>query len=284
MSQQENGAAPPRPSSNSYPEPHTYPSPQMQPSYAYPPPQGQSTNEPYRQSPTSSTMPPTNLNLPPIRGIDGQSQMPPGQQASPPPLPPGQPMPAYPYVPPPGQPMIPGQVGPYPPQRYPLPAQNADARMMSGGRHKKEIKRRTKTGCLTCRKRRIKVSLCYFVSTLAFSFQALVVSCLPCHRFASLVKKLLTQAKRTKNFQPHRPHRHQTNFHKIPTRFHFVEFIVDIYSFSCSVTSSIQSVAIASRASASVWDTIPSSSNNTILLNYNRLQVRRPHLPHQYLP
>lgn len=28
--------------------------------------------------------------------------------------------------------------------------------MMSGGRHKKEIKRRTKTGCLTCRKRRIK--------------------------------------------------------------------------------------------------------------------------------
>lgn len=28
---------------------------------------------------------------------------------------------------------------------------------MSGGRHKKEIKRRTKTGCLTCRKRRIKV-------------------------------------------------------------------------------------------------------------------------------
>lgn len=30
-------------------------------------------------------------------------------------------------------------------------------RMLSGGRHKKEVKRRTKTGCLTCRKRRIKV-------------------------------------------------------------------------------------------------------------------------------
>ncbi|KAJ5722149.1 transcriptional regulator family: Fungal Specific TF [Penicillium malachiteum] len=28
--------------------------------------------------------------------------------------------------------------------------------MLSGGRHKKEVKRRTKTGCLTCRKRRIK--------------------------------------------------------------------------------------------------------------------------------
>ena len=30
-------------------------------------------------------------------------------------------------------------------------------KMLSGGRHKKEVKRRTKTGCLTCRKRRIKV-------------------------------------------------------------------------------------------------------------------------------
>ncbi|OOQ91019.1 putative C6 finger domain protein [Penicillium brasilianum] len=29
-------------------------------------------------------------------------------------------------------------------------------KMLSGGRHKKEVKRRTKTGCLTCRKRRIK--------------------------------------------------------------------------------------------------------------------------------
>ena len=42
------------------------------------------------------------------------------------------------------------------PVRYPLPAPT-DGRVMSGGRHKKEIKRRTKTGCLTCRKRRIKV-------------------------------------------------------------------------------------------------------------------------------
>ena len=40
------------------------------------------------------------------------------------------------------------------PLRYPVPPE----RVMSGGRHKKEIKRRTKTGCLTCRKRRIKVS------------------------------------------------------------------------------------------------------------------------------
>lgn len=38
--------------------------------------------------------------------------------------------------------------------RFALPVN--DSRVMSGGRHKKEIKRRTKTGCLTCRKRRIK--------------------------------------------------------------------------------------------------------------------------------
>jgi len=38
-----------------------------------------------------------------------------------------------------------------------IPQAPVDARQMSGGRHKKEIKRRTKTGCLTCRKRRIKV-------------------------------------------------------------------------------------------------------------------------------
>jgi len=156
MSQQQENAAPPRPPSNSHSDPSSYPSPPMQPSYAYPPPQAPPGNEPYRQSPTASNMP----ILPPIRGIDGQSQPP----AQPPPpqgaqhLPPGQPMPGYPYGPPPGQPMIPGQVGSYQPQRYPLPAQNADARMLSGGRHKKEIKRRTKTGCLTCRKRRIKVS------------------------------------------------------------------------------------------------------------------------------
>jgi hypothetical protein len=39
--------------------------------------------------------------------------------------------------------------------RYSIPNPHM---MISGGRHKKEIKRRTKTGCLTCRKRRIKVS------------------------------------------------------------------------------------------------------------------------------
>lgn len=38
---------------------------------------------------------------------------------------------------------------------YPMPGD--PNKLLSGGRHKKEVKRRTKTGCLTCRKRRIKV-------------------------------------------------------------------------------------------------------------------------------
>lgn len=42
--------------------------------------------------------------------------------------------------------------------RYPLPGD--PNKILSGGRHKKEVKRRTKTGCLTCRKRRIKVRSC----------------------------------------------------------------------------------------------------------------------------
>jgi hypothetical protein len=96
----------------------------------------------------------------------------------------------------------PGQILPPPPphqypvtsdpnaMRYVLPIQH-DSRIMSGGRHKKvsvdaaglevtysasgipsltitqEIKRRTKTGCLTCRKRRIKVR---FQRVLLFDF------------------------------------------------------------------------------------------------------------------
>ncbi|KAI1334291.1 hypothetical protein F5Y15DRAFT_295662 [Xylariaceae sp. FL0016] len=41
-------------------------------------------------------------------------------------------------------------------QRYALPPGGGAALLTSGRGHKKEIKRRTKTGCLTCRKRRIK--------------------------------------------------------------------------------------------------------------------------------
>jgi hypothetical protein len=148
--------------SNSYPSPHSYPSPSMQPTYTYPPPQGQGNPDAYRGSPQGSSMALPPLNLPPIRLQDGQAQQPPQpqpvQQPMGSPLPPPQHgMPQYythPGHPPQGQPMNMGP-GPHLQMRYQLPPQ-AEQRILSGGRHKKEIKRRTKTGCLTCRKRRIK--------------------------------------------------------------------------------------------------------------------------------
>ncbi|KAF2120826.1 hypothetical protein BDV96DRAFT_609910 [Lophiotrema nucula] len=147
--------------SNSYPSPHSYPSPSMQPTYTYPPPQGQGNPEPYRGSPQGSNMNLPPLNLPPIRVQDGQPQPPPPQQAGQPmgsPIPPQHGMPQY-YPHPahaqPGQPMN-MNAGPHLAMRYQIPPTPNEQRLMSGGRHKKEIKRRTKTGCLTCRKRRIK--------------------------------------------------------------------------------------------------------------------------------
>ncbi|KAL8926469.1 MAG: hypothetical protein Q9172_001772 [Xanthocarpia lactea] len=142
--------------------------------YAYPPSNHGQSTEAYRASPTGSNMSLPSLNLPPIRAIDGRPQSQPGQQATQ--HQPeqqqqqqvGQPQMTAPLPPPMNSyyPVMPGQSIPPPqhmnvtsdptqqPMRYPLPP--PDGRMMSGGRHKKEIKRRTKTGCLTCRKRRIK--------------------------------------------------------------------------------------------------------------------------------
>ncbi|KAE9966710.1 hypothetical protein EG327_011739 [Venturia inaequalis] len=149
-----------RPSTAQYPEPQPYPSPQMRATYAWPPPQGQ-PNEAYRQSPgqSNTSLP---INLPPLRSIDPQSH------SQPPAHPPshqnegtaqqqqGQPIPGY-YPPPPPPPNVQHHNHTSAPQlmRY-APIPQGDAHMMAGSRHKKEIKRRTKTGCLTCRKRRIK--------------------------------------------------------------------------------------------------------------------------------
>ncbi|OAG14045.1 hypothetical protein CC77DRAFT_578880 [Alternaria alternata] len=146
-----------------YPSPHSYPSPSMQPTYTYPPPQGQQSNEGYRSSPQGAQMSLPPLNLPPIRLQDGQQSQAQPQQ---PPQPMGSPLPPpqhgmqqyYPHPghAQPGQPMMGNIGGPqFNAMRYQLPPQG-DQRVLSGGRHKKEIKRRTKTGCLTCRKRRIK--------------------------------------------------------------------------------------------------------------------------------
>lgn len=64
---------------------------------------------------------------------------------------------AMPYYPAPPM-ALPGNYAAFPADtmpRYALPPGDPRA-MLASGRHKKEIKRRTKTGCLTCRKRRIK--------------------------------------------------------------------------------------------------------------------------------
>ena len=127
-----------------------FPSPSMSGQYNYPPPEGQ-VNPPAG----ANMAPQPSLSLPPIRMTDGQpqsQQQRPGQTTTQSQMgsamPPG--MPQY-Y--PQSQPFQPA-TDPNAPMRYPIPP---DGRVMSGGRHKKEIKRRTKTGCLTCRKRRIKV-------------------------------------------------------------------------------------------------------------------------------
>lgn len=142
----------------SYPSPTSYPSPSLQSAqYNYPPPNNQQVNEPYRASPTGSN---GSMSLPSMRSLDPlqqQQQQQPQQHHMGSPLPPPVAQMGGPYYTPQGQPI------PYPSvtsdptgqMRYALPV-TADSRVMSGGRHKKEIKRRTKTGCLTCRKRRIK--------------------------------------------------------------------------------------------------------------------------------
>ncbi|KAL9104099.1 MAG: hypothetical protein Q9163_000901 [Psora crenata] len=107
-------------------------------------PEGQDSPNP--SPPAASVL---SLNLPPIRSVDGRPHHPAASQHQQqgqghPPMQFYQPYP----MPPPPQDLN-------APIRYPLPP-NPDGRIMSGGRYKKEIKRRTKTGCLTCRKRRIK--------------------------------------------------------------------------------------------------------------------------------
>ncbi|KAK0641992.1 hypothetical protein B0T16DRAFT_516568 [Cercophora newfieldiana] len=139
-----------------YPSPTSYPPAGMPPTahYAYPP-QAAPPPDPYRQAPTS---------LPSMRTLDhvpSQQQQQHTQQQQQHAM-----MTAH-----MGAPMAPAPpMGYYsvPPHAYGIHADPnamrfamapgmADPRIaLSGGRHKKEIKRRTKTGCLTCRKRRIK--------------------------------------------------------------------------------------------------------------------------------
>ncbi|KAF7884393.1 uncharacterized protein EAF02_004729 [Botrytis sinoallii] len=166
---QQNGSAPSSPSMSgsqqgsqrqpvNYPSPTSYPSPSLSTSqYNYPPPGNQ--NEPYRASSTGSN---GSLSLPSMRSLDPLQQQQQQQQAAQhqhmgSPLPPPVAQMGGPYyqnqLPHPSHQHQYPNVTSDPNMRYALPV---DSRVMSGGRHKKEIKRRTKTGCLTCRKRRIK--------------------------------------------------------------------------------------------------------------------------------
>ncbi len=150
--------------------PTSYPSPSMS-SYSYPSAQAQQPVDSYRLSPTASHVSLPSLSLPPIRSIDPRNPTP-VQAPMASPLPPGV-APAAGYFTVPGPPQALAQAPPHlnvtssphgQPLRYHLPAPNG--RMMSGGRNKKEIKRRTKTGCLTCRRRRIKVCPSLFFISL----------------------------------------------------------------------------------------------------------------------
>ncbi|GAB7338925.1 hypothetical protein MBLNU457_5605t1 [Dothideomycetes sp. NU457] len=119
-------------------------------------------------------------SLPPIQGQNSPAQIPQYQQPPPPQQHPAHPQyapptsngaqiqqlgtqftPANAYVyphPAPTQGSIPpnGLMNGQSQIQYTQPLQSTDSRSLSGERQKKEIKRRTKTGCLTCRKRRIK--------------------------------------------------------------------------------------------------------------------------------
>ncbi|TID04224.1 putative transcriptional regulatory protein C15D4.02 [Colletotrichum higginsianum] len=135
-----------------YPSPNNFSSPGAVPpnQYAYHPQQGQAPADPYRAG-AGAPVP----SLPSMKSLDHHYQ----QGAPPPQAMPMQmqmaPNQGMQYYLPPGV-----QGNPYMTQdlnhlRYQIP--HHDPRLMRGpGGPKKEIKRRTKTGCLTCRKRRIK--------------------------------------------------------------------------------------------------------------------------------
>lgn len=135
----------------SYPATASFPSPSMS---TYFPPQ-QASQPTSRGSPYSQ---PSSINLPPIRLNPPAPPVP--HDGSPllgSPLPPSMHNYFSHPLPPPAVSNSHITSSPiHQPLRYPLPSVGNPERIMSGGRHKKEIKRRTKTGCLTCRKRRIK--------------------------------------------------------------------------------------------------------------------------------
>ena len=155
--------APAGTSSASYHSPHFFPTSLDLPSgspFSYPPPLMQHPQASTIQQPLGSvavSQAPNPVNLPPIQATDGLPPLGQPQQVQ------GQMTPGSPLtmgIPPPsiGQ-YYPGMPGSVPnPDGDPLVGDSN--RTFTGGRNRKEVKRRTKTGCLTCRKRRIKGRIC----------------------------------------------------------------------------------------------------------------------------
>ncbi|KAK3708904.1 hypothetical protein LTR37_011234 [Vermiconidia calcicola] len=135
----------------------------------------QHASEAYRDSPQQRHHTPMSMShaplLPPIQHFPGAENMQSQPQYAPPaPMNGGAQMPQQPHHPPPYHAnqfqYSNGAIQPAPMpsnggangqnmMRYAIPPQ-ASVQLAGGGRPKKDIKRRTKTGCLTCRKRRIK--------------------------------------------------------------------------------------------------------------------------------
>ena len=136
----------------------------------------------FRRSPTHAASappppPPRPVNLPPLSSIDPRQQRP-SHSPSPADAQNKSQQPGLPGLIPPYGALLPntsqyygsqlntnGQYigGPSPitspASRFPIALTTDLPGMISSSRHKKEVKKRTKTGCMTCRKRRIKVGL-----------------------------------------------------------------------------------------------------------------------------
>ncbi|KAI1326500.1 hypothetical protein F5Y16DRAFT_410876 [Xylariaceae sp. FL0255] len=125
------------------------------PHYGYPNANPQA-HEAYRTNPHAQTN--NSMALPSMRTFDtAQQQLAMNSPVAPPSVTPQQPMSYYPQQIPMSNPyagMTAAEAIAH--QRYALPCGGAGAGLAGGRHNKKEIKRRTKTGCLTCRKRRIK--------------------------------------------------------------------------------------------------------------------------------
>ncbi|XEU97856.1 hypothetical protein FSHL1_003142 [Fusarium sambucinum] len=171
--------------------------------------------EAYRPSPMPIG---SNMSLPSMRTIENPHGPP---VSSPQGMPMNMPMAQVPggvqYYQHQGMPMAPGYGLSDPMARYAIPH---DPRLMGRG-PKKEIKRRTKTGCLTCRKRRIKVSRDFvlFIPRAACGFN--VRNGKRCYERTNLGRKGLQVRARAGEPELGRPDRHGVSCLRLSADFSF---------------------------------------------------------------